>query len=164
MLLLGSAGLAFFPPGALDAPVEPLTVLGPTAFGVLVAIARRVITADGANHVTIAHRIDRSLQHVSPEAQEDVRKLLGLFESALAGVLLDGRALPFTRLSARSQDAVLDAWRKSQLEVRRSGYTVLRKMCAGAHYVDPRSWDDLHYPPPPPYGPAQDDSMSGVDG
>lgn len=162
VLLLGSAGLAFFPSGALDAPSEPLVVLTPTTFGILVAVARRVITADGANHVAIAHRIDRALRRVSPEAQEDVRKLLGLFENALAGLVLDGRVVPFTRLSARSQDAVLDAWRKSRLEVRRSGYAVLRKLCTGAHYIDPRSWDDLHYPPPPPYGPAYDDSMFGA--
>jgi hypothetical protein len=163
VLLLGGTGLALFPSGALDAPIEPLSVLTAPTFGVLVAVARRVISNPGANHVAIAHRVDRSLVHVSPEAQEEVRKLLGLFENALAGLLFDGRVMPFTRLSARSQDAVLDAWRRSSLEVRRSGYGVLRKMCAAAHYVEASSWDDLHYPPPPPYGLAYDDSMWGVD-
>lgn len=164
VLALGATGLAVFPSGPLAAPTEPLRVLTPTTFGVMVAIARRVITAEGADHVGIAQRIDRALSWAAPESQEDVRKLLGLFENALAGLLFDGRVMPFTRLSASSQDAVLDAWRRSSLEVRRSGYCALRKLCAAAHYMEPSSWGDLRYPPPPRYDLAYDDSTWGVDG
>lgn len=164
VLLLGGVGLAAFPSGALDAPKEPLLTLTPATFGVLVAIARRVVTSEGADPVAIAHRADRALARAAPETRDDLRKLLGLFENALAGLLFDGRFLPFTRLSPKGQDAVLDAWRRSALEVRRSGYSALRKLVTAAHYVDPATWDELFYPPPPPYALVYDDSKWGAEG
>jgi hypothetical protein len=72
-----------------------------------------------------------------------------VLESALAGMIFDGRTKPFTRLSPEAQDAVLAHWRDSRLLVRRTGYQVLRKLTCAAHYAQPTSWASVGYPGPP---------------
>ena len=57
--------------------------------------------------------------------------------------------VPFTRLSPAAQDDVLVDWRDSRLALRRSGYTVLRKLTQAAHYAAPEAWPDTGYPGPP---------------
>ena len=84
-----------------------------------------------------------------PEARADFGKLLLLFENALAGLVFDGRARPFTRLPPEAQDQVLAHWRDSRLAVRRSGYAALRKLTQAAWYAAPEAWPDVGYPGPP---------------
>lgn len=162
MLLLGGGTLAALPSGELARPARALAVLTRRAFGVLAAVAARVVTAPGADPVAIAHGVDDALAWAAPETQGDVVSLLMLFENALPGLLFDGRVLPFTRLSPERQDAVLDAWRRSSLVVRRSGYTALRKLCAAAHYAEPATWAAFGYPAPPRYAIVSDDSSFGA--
>jgi hypothetical protein len=128
----------------------------------MVAIARRIVTDPGADAVAIAHGADDLLAHLPREVQEDLAKLLGVFENALASLALEGRPWPFTRLSPASQDEVLRRWRTSRLVLRRSGYEGLRKLCCLAHYARPSSWAAVEFPAPMRVGQPYDDSQMGT--
>ena len=90
LLALGGLGLALYPSKEVAVATEPLAALGARSFQVLVAIASRIVTAKGASPVAIAHGVDRSLSYALPETQQAINDLLGLFENALPGLLLDG--------------------------------------------------------------------------
>ncbi len=150
-LVLGGVGLGAIPGAHVADPARALAVLDGRAFQVLVAVARRVITAGGADHVAIVHRIDDGLGALPPEAQKDLVGLLHLFDNALASALFDRRVVPFTQLAGPEQDAALDAWRDSSLAVRRSGYHALRKLCLVAHWGEESSFSAIEgYAPPAP--------------
>lgn len=148
VLALGGVGLGLWPGQEIAAPRGELKILQPRAFQVLVAVAMRVIDAPGADHVQIAQNVDEALSFAVPEAKKDFNALLMLLENALAGLLFDGRPVPFTRLSGQAQDDVLLAWRDSALVVRRTGYHALRKLCFIAHWTQEASFAPLGYAPP----------------
>lgn len=163
VLVLGGGGIAVQPTRHIADPREPLGVLDPRGFQVMLAVAARVLPFEGVDLVAVVHRVDQSLTRAVPEARADIKKLLGLFENALPGLLLDGRARPFTALGPAAQDRVLEAWRDSALALRRSGYQALRKLCLAAYYIDPGSWRAIHYPGPPQLGGLfYDDSKAGA--
>jgi hypothetical protein len=163
LLALGGTGLALYPSREVGAPTSPLVCLSSRSFQVLVAVARRVVSAKGADPVAVAHGVDRALSYALPETQAEVDKLLGLFENALPGLFLDGRVLPFTRLSPTSQDSVLESWRTSRITVRRVGYQALRRLVLAAYYMEESSWGPLGYAPPSGLSAmAYDDSEVGT--
>ena len=132
-------------------PGRALAVLDEREFAILAAAAARIVTAPSADPVAIAERVDDSLAMQPLEAQADFKKLLGTLESALVGLMLDGRPHPFTHLSPDDQDAALFAFRDSRILLRRTGYQALRKLCVAAHYSDEKSWADVGYPGPPEF-------------
>ncbi|MFT3770187.1 MAG: twin-arginine translocation signal domain-containing protein [Minicystis sp.] len=163
VLVLGGAGIALQPTRRIAAPIAPLQVLDERGFQVLVAIAARIVTVEGVDPVAIAHDADQALAFAVPEARADLRKVLGLFENALPGLIFDGRARPFTQLDPAAQDRVLESWRDSRLVLRRGAYHALRKMCLAACYKEPATWRALRYPGPPMLGGLfYDDSMAGA--
>lgn len=163
LLALGGGGLAIYPSKEVGVATAPLVALEPRAFQVLVAFAGRVVTAAGANPVAIVHGVDRTLSYALPETRKAINDLLGLFENALAGLFFDRRIQPFTRLSAEGQDAVLESWRTSRVELRRAGYQALRKLVLTAHYIEESSWGPLAYAPPRGLNAmAYDDSKMGT--
>lgn len=163
LLVLGGTGLALYPTRHLAAPERPLLVLDARGFQVILAIARRLIPGSGVDPIAIVHSVDTALTRLPIEAQRDLVKLLGLFENALPGLLLDGQLGPFTRLDGPAQDRVLESWRDSRIALRCSGYQVIRKLCLGAYYGDPSSWAPIHYPgPPSTAGFTLDDSQAGT--
>ncbi len=163
LLALGGAGLALYPGKHLASPLRGLRVLDERGFQVMVAVAARVVVGPGADPIRIAHGVDEALARAAPESQADLVKLLGLFENALPGLLLDGRASPFTRLDGAAQDRVLEQWRDSRLAVRRSGFHALRRLCLGVYYAEPSAWPSIHYAGPPDLGGfAHDDSRAGA--
>jgi|GEM_PF-680049 len=163
LLFLGGAGLALFPSReVVPAGPAPL-VLEPRSLQVLAAFAARAVTAPGADPGTIARRVDAVLACATPETKKDFNGLLGLFENALSGLLLDGRVQPFTRLDPAAQDAVLESWRTSSIAIRRTGFQALRKLCLAAFYADETSWGALGYHPPSGLNAmAYDDSKAGT--
>jgi len=162
LLAVAGTGLALFPTRHLATPPRPLRVLDDRGFQVMVAVASRVVFDPGADPVAIAQGVDELATRIPPEVQRDILRLLGLFESALGGLLLDGRGLPFTRLSPDAQDRVLERWRSSGIALRRSGYQGLKKLCYLAHYVQPSSWPAVGFPPHPSIGEPYDDSKMGT--
>lgn len=149
VLAAGACTLHAFPPPSTWVPQDKLRVLDERGFAVLAAIAARTVCDPVADPVAIAHAVDRTLALGPLELGQDVGRLLGLFESGLVGLFLDGRPLPFTRLSEEGQDQVLAAWRDSKLPLRHSGYVALRKLTLAAHYASPRTWEGIGYPGPP---------------
>ena len=163
VLVLGGAGIALQPTRRFASPTAALQVLDDRGFQVMAAIAARIVSFEGVDVVAVTHRVDEALACAAPEAQTDIAKVLGLFENALPGLLLDGRARPFTQLDSAAQDRVLEAWRDSRLVLRRSAYQALRKLCLGACYGDPAMWRAIRYPGPPVLGGLfYDDSKAGA--
>jgi hypothetical protein len=145
----GGVVLATSPSRTAYVPRTPTRVLDPPKFNVMAAIAARVVTAPGADPIAIAHKIDGALARAVPEAQRDIRDVLGLFESALAGFLLDLRSRPFTQLGPDEQDAVLGAWRDSRLMLRRGAYKALKNLCVTSFYRTEAGWPAAGYSGPP---------------
>jgi hypothetical protein len=145
----GSIGLVAWPSDLRVRARRPLRALDERQFAVLAAVAARMVVAPGADAVGIAERVDAQMATAPAEVRADFGKLLLLFENALAGFVLDGRARPFTRLGSAAQDDVLADWRDSRLALRRSGFSALRKLTQAAHYAAPEAWADVGYPGPP---------------
>jgi len=163
VLLLGGGGLALYPSREVASPGGALRVLEPRSFQVLAAFAARVVTVAGADPGAIARSVDKMLASAPPETHAKMNALLGLFENALPGLLLDGRVQPFTRLSPDAQDRVLESWRRSRLAVRRTGFQALRKLCLAAFYAEETSWAAMGYHPPSGLNAmAYDDSKVGT--
>jgi hypothetical protein len=149
LALGGSIGLAAWPSQLGAQPRRKLQALDARRFAILAAVAARTVEAPGADPIEIAHRCDERLALAFPEARADFGKLLLLLENGLAGLLFDGRARPFTRLSAAQQTEALEHWRDSKLAVRRSGYAVLRRLTQSVWYAAPEAWAVTGYPGPP---------------
>lgn len=129
------------------APRGKLRALDAKTFSVMAAVASRVVPA--GDPVGIAHGADEALSYLAPETQAEIRQLLGLFENAIAGALLDRRFSPFSAASPEAQDRTLASWRDSSITLRRSGFNALRKLAIGAHWVQPSTWPAANYPGPP---------------
>lgn len=119
-----------------------LQVLSPKEFLILQAIARRVLAGDGpsADEVEAAMHADAYLAHVPEPLVDDVRGLLQLFEHL--------HTSRFTHMSPIEQDAVLAAWQKSSLALKRQGFQALRTLCFMGYYRDARTWPLLGYTGP----------------
>jgi hypothetical protein len=145
----GSFGLALWPSTMMRSPRRALQALDRRQFAILAAVAARTVQAPDADPVEIAHRCDERLGISYPEVRHDIGQLLLLLENGLAGLVLDGRARPFTHLSDDAQDAALNHWRESRLALRRGGYAALRKLTQSVWYAAPAGWPDTGYPGPP---------------
>jgi hypothetical protein len=149
LALGGSIGLATWPSREAVRPRRKLQALDAQQFAILAAVAARTVEAPEADALEIAHRCDERLALAFPEAREDFGKLLLLLENGLAGLIFDGRAKPFTRLSPEAQTRALEHWRDSKLAVRRGGYAVLRRLTQSVWYAAPEGWAWTGYPGPP---------------
>jgi len=137
-------------------PASPLRVLDPRAFSVLAAVADRVAPAragfPAASELHVAEKVDALLATMHPADGEDLRQALLLLENAFAGLVLDGRPTPFTRLDPAAQDRVLRAWQTSRLHLRRTAFEAMRGLCAAAYYASPEIHRLVGYPGPPDFG------------
>jgi hypothetical protein len=86
------------------------------------------------------------------EGRKEVRQLVGLFENALAGLVLDGQWKPFTASTNEEQDARIRSWQMSRLEVRRTGFRALKKIVYSSYYGARETWAAIGYPGPPSTG------------
>jgi hypothetical protein len=148
-MLLATAGLVAWPTRRIYRPKRALRVLDEKEFAILAAVTARTVGAPGADPVEVTHGCDLALTCNTPDAQKEFKQLLGLFENALAGLLLDGHLGAFTGLSPERQDAVLAGWRDSNLAVRRTGYTALRKLTQASYYAGTACWPEVGYIGPP---------------
>ena len=151
---LGGVGLALR--GALlrKIPAGGLKVLSEKEYSILAAVMDRICPdlgekAPGAAALDIASKADEAFAKLDEGAQKEFKILLGVFESALAGFLFEGRLTPFTKLSPEDQDESLRRWGNSRIGFRRSGYQALRGLSGALYYGDPRMWKNVGYPGPP---------------
>ncbi len=149
----GGAGLALWPGRRLPSPGAPLRFFTEAEYSIFAIVADRIVPAvhgqPSAADVGVAAKADALLAKAAPHTQTDFKRLLGLFDNALASFVLDGRATPFTRLSPAEQDAALIAWRDSRLPLRRSGFEGLQRLAGALYYSDPRAYPGVGYPGPP---------------
>jgi hypothetical protein len=153
ILTLAGLGWAASRASRLRPAPSGLQVFDALEYSVLFAVAERVIAPQphwpALSEVDPVKNADGTLRLESDFVLGDIKKLIRLFESPVAGLLLDGRATPFTALPGAAQDAVLESWRTSRLAVRRTGYIVLRTMIAAAYFGDPRTFGVVGYEGPP---------------
>jgi hypothetical protein len=134
----------------------PFVALGPEEATVLLALSERLLPArpgfPSPLDVDLPRRIDALVSLMPPDGQKEVRQLVGLFENALAGLVLDGQLRTFTAGSPEQQDARIRSWQTSRILVRRTGYRALKKIVYSSYYGAPETWKAIGYPGPPPTG------------
>ena len=148
LVVAGGTAVAFIPGDTSVKPTGALFSIDARAFPVLAAVAARVLAGTTASPVDIAMKVDGALRYAAPEGRKDLSAALMLLENALGGLLLRGKATPFTELDEAAQDAALLAWRDSRLVLLRGAYHALRKLCLAAHYATPAGWPETGYPGP----------------
>jgi hypothetical protein len=114
--------------------------------------------------VDLPRRVDALVALMQEDSQKEVRQLVGLFENALAGLLLDGQWKTFTASTPEQQDARIRSWQQSRHRVRRTGYKALKKIVYSSYYGARETWKALGYPGPPPVGAPVDRSERFVPG
>jgi hypothetical protein len=131
----------------------PFTVLSPEEATVFLELSERLLPPrpgfPAPLDVDLPRRIDALLGLMPPEGQKEVRQLIGLFENALVGLLLDGQWKTFTDSTPEQQDARIRAWQTSRYRLRRTGYKALKKLVCAAYYGAAATWPAIGYPGPP---------------
>jgi len=154
LLALGGAGWLLtrktrLPPEVLG----PLRVFSPEEGAVLAAVAERLVPERTGfprpGVLRLASRMDEVAAMADPATQVELRRLVRLFESALAGLLLDGQARLFTASTPAQQDRRLGAWAQSRLPLRRTGYRALKRLVYASYYAAPETWAAIGYAGPP---------------
>lgn len=156
-LLAGAAIAPFaFRTTRLRQPRGPLHLLSPPEYSVLAAAVERIVPGDGAGAqwpaaatLDCAGKIDALMARVHPDVGNDFRRLLRLLESSAFGALEAGTPRPFTRSPPPEQDARLEAWRTSRLELLRSGYQAVKRLAHATYYASPETYALIGYPGPP---------------
>lgn len=134
----------------------PFAVLTPAEATVFLELSERLLPPrpgfPAPLDVDLPRRIDGLVALMPPEGRKEVRQLVGLFENALAGLVLDGQWKPFTASTNEEQDARIRSWQQSRLEVRRTGFRALKKIVYSSYYGARETWAAIGYPGPPPTG------------
>lgn len=152
----GATGLALRPTRLGSPAPAPLALFSPAEYAAMAAIAARIVPGDdapptwpSAAALDCAGKIDRLLALAHPSVGTDFKRLIGLFENGLAGLLIHGSGTPFTQLDAAQQAARLKAWRHSRLMLLRSGYQALVRLVHATYYSSPAVYALIGYPGPP---------------
>jgi hypothetical protein len=137
----GAAALVALPT-VIRSDLPPLALLDPRTASILAAVAE-VVCPGGeglptAAEIGVTAKIDHLLTTLHPGASSDVIQLLGLLESALFGLLLDGRPRPFSACDAAQRTAGLERWRTSRIPQRRTGYRALHGLISASYWSDRR--------------------------
>jgi hypothetical protein len=154
MAALAGAG-ALFARGTkkVPLPAEALQYFSEREYSIFHAIAGTVLVlpagAPSAEKLQVALHADRHLARLDEDAQRDFHRLLGLFDNALAGLLLTGTTAPFTQLSPEGRTAFLAKWQTHRVGAIRSGYQALKRLACACYYGNPESYATLGYPGPP---------------
>jgi hypothetical protein len=130
-----------------------LKVFSPADAAVLLAIADRLVPERNGfptpRQLHLPVKMDAVAAMADPATQRELRQLVRLFESALAGFLLDGQPHLFTTSSSSRQDRRLEAWARSRIPLRRTGYRALKRLVYASYYASPETWPAIGYPGPP---------------
>jgi Gluconate 2-dehydrogenase subunit 3 len=130
-----------------------LQVLSPEEATVVLAVANRLVPErvgfPRPLEVGLPRKVDAVVAGLHPGAQKEMRRLLNLFEGALAGFVFEGQLRPFTACSPWEQDDRLRGWAQSRVTLRRSGFRALKKLIYAAYYASPETWPAIGYPGPP---------------
>jgi hypothetical protein len=152
-LLLGGGAFFVTRPTRRATVTGPLTVLSADEASVLLAIADRLVPVrDGFPRpaaLRVAEKLDEMVARMHPGDQKEVKQAIGLFESALTGVLFDFSPRTFTESPPEEQDRRLAAWRDSRVAIRRTVWKTLRSLPLAVYYGSPEVYAAVGYPGPP---------------
>lgn len=151
---LAGAGLLFARGTRMVAlPAEPLEFFTPREWSIFHAVAETVVTPlPGAPSLAEVHAVrnaDHHLARLDEDAQRDFRRLLSLFDNALAGLLLCGTVAPFTKLDPDARAGFLRCWERHRIGDLRSGYQALKRLAVASYYGSPKTYAAVGYPGPP---------------
>lgn len=149
VLVVGGVSLGAWQGELRFRPTMPLEVFDAFSFGVMAAAAEAVLAGQAFDPVVVAHRMDTAAAYAPPESQADLNQLTRALNSPLLGLVLDGRPRPFISLDVEGRARVLERWRHSALDIRKSGYDAIRKLVAASYYSDSSTWAGIGYPGPP---------------
>lgn len=162
MILCGSLPLWFRSSRILRRPKTPTRVLTATEYAIFAAAAARICPRDQAGvgwptseAIDCAGTVDTIMSGLHPRAAGEFKKLLHVFESGMTGLLLIGSPSTFTASTNGQQDRRLDAWRRSQVALFRSGYQAMKRLAHATYYASADTFSRVGYPGPPavPRGP-----------
>jgi hypothetical protein len=105
--------------------------------------------APSAAQIDVAGKADAFLAPLPPSDAKELKQLLALFDNALFSFVTFGPPTPFTQQTPAQQDAHLSAWRSSRIAVRRTGYQVMKRLCAAIYFGSPETWASANYKGPP---------------
>lgn len=150
----GGVALALRQTVLRDLPKDGLMVFTPKEYAIFAAVADIVCPprAEGVPNATdldVARTADRQLAKLDVAVQKEVKILLNLFDSALAGFLFDGRLKPFTQLSPAKQAEAFMAWGDSGVPFRRTAFEALKRLAGAMYYLHPSTWERTGYNGPP---------------
>jgi hypothetical protein len=135
----------------------PLQVLTPEEATVVLAVANRMVPErvgfPRPLEVGVPRKVDALVAGLHPGTQKEIRRLLNLFEGALAGAIFEAQFRTFTACSPWEQDERLRGWAQSRVTLRRSGFRALKKLVEATYYSSPETWPAIGYPGPPPVPP-----------
>jgi hypothetical protein len=154
LLAFGGAAALALQKSKLREPTPKLAVLDPSAYAVLAALADRLCPALGAGApgalaLEVPATIDAMLEPADEPAREQLISALMLLENALSGALFGERFVPFTKLDAAQQDAVLADMRDSSIGVRRTLFRALSCLVWSVYWSHTETWQRLGYGGPP---------------
>ncbi|HVI74379.1 MAG TPA: gluconate 2-dehydrogenase subunit 3 family protein [Anaeromyxobacteraceae bacterium] len=131
----------------------PLKVLSPQEAAVLLAVADRLVPERQGfprpRALGLATGMDAVVAMAHPATQLELKRLVRLFESAAAGLLLDAQPRLFTESTPAQQDQRLRAWQTSRIALRRTGFHALKRLVYASYYASPETWSAVGYPGPP---------------
>lgn len=149
---VAGAGLALQRPVVSDLAPD-LQSLSAEEHGILAGIAEALCPGEpglpSAGDLGVASRVDRTVFRMHPADQDEFKMALWLIESALVGVLLDGRFRGLSHLSLPERAQVLEGWRTSGLEVRRKAFRAVSGLVLAAYWSHPDTWRHVGYGGPP---------------
>jgi len=156
LVLAGALPFAFRTTAIGRRPRRELRLLSLEEHAVLSAACARLVPGGGADPtwptaetVDCAGKIDALLATVHPDAGNDFRRLLRVFESGFLGTFIAASPRPFTRATPADQDARLEAWRRSRFTMLRSGYQAMKRLAHATYYSSPEVFARIGYPGPP---------------
>jgi len=153
-----SAGVLAMRTTALREPRRALSALTQKQYSILAAIADRLCPgADGlpgATELEVAEKVDALLARAEPGVVKEFGAALLLVENALVGAALQGRFTTFSASPADVQDRYLDAWRLSDVKLRRTVWRAIAGLCMASYWSDPRTYAWVGYPGPPDFSGA----------
>lgn len=134
-------------------PDEPLEYFSEREYSIFHAIAETVVVvpanAPSVERMKVTLLADRHLARLDEDARRDFHRLLGLFDNALAGLLLTGTIAPFTQLSPEGRASMMKKWESHRIGALRSGYQALKRLACACYYGNPETYAAVGYPGPP---------------
>ncbi len=98
---------------------------------------------------TLLHNVDQAIALQRPGVQAELRQLFDLLAFKLSRVALTQSATNWNDMPAHTVDQMLLAWRNNALDLLQTAYSGLHDLVIAAYFVEPSSWPNIGYEPPP---------------